>query len=55
MYDEGFGPRSLMLHSTRFEQPMYGSDSGNKIGLLRVCIRSNLGYVNVYKFGSYGI
>jgi len=44
-----------MLHSTRFEQPVHGADLGNKVSLLRVCIKSNLGHVNEYKFGPHGI
>ena len=32
---------------------MYGSDLGNKVGLLGACIRSDL--INDYGFGPYGI
>ena len=46
---------SLMLHLARFEQPMYESDLGIKVCLLRVCIKYNLVHVNVYKFGLYEI
>jgi hypothetical protein len=34
---------------------MYGSDLGNKLGLLRACISSDLIYINDYGFGPHGI
>ena len=50
MYDEGFDLRPSILHSARFEQPMYRSNLGNKVGLLGACIKYNLDHVNVYEF-----
>lgn len=55
MYDEGFSPKLLMLHLTRFEQLMNESDLGNKVSLLGACINFDFGYVNVYKFGLHGV
>ena len=43
VHDDEFGPISLMVHSSKSGQPMYGSNLGNKIGLLGAFIR----------FGSY--
>jgi hypothetical protein len=40
------GPISLMVHSVKFGQPMYGSDLGNKVCLLGACIMFDLGYIN---------
>jgi hypothetical protein len=34
MHDDGFGSISLMVHSTKSGQPMYGFDLGSKVGLL---------------------
>jgi hypothetical protein len=40
----------LMVHSAISGQLMYGSDLGNKVGLLKAYIRSDLGYINEYEF-----
>jgi hypothetical protein len=53
--DDGFGPISLMTHSAKSGQPVYGSDLGNKIGLLRACIRSDLSYINEYEFAPHRV
>jgi len=55
VYDEGFGPKPLMLHLARFEQLMNVSELGSKVSFLRACINSNFCYVNVYKFGLHGV
>jgi hypothetical protein len=55
MYDKGFDLRPSILHSARFEQPMYRLNLGNKVGLLGACIKSNLDHVNVYEFWPHEI
>jgi len=55
MYDDEFGPISLMVHLAKLGQPMYGSNLGNKVGLLEACIRSDLSYINEYEFGPHGV
>ena len=55
VHDNGFSPISLMVHSTKSSQAMYGSDLGSKVGLLRACIRFDLSYINEYEFGLHGV
>jgi len=43
-----------MIHSAKSVQPMYRSDLGSKIGMLRACIRFVLGYINEDEFGPWG-
>jgi len=53
MYNDGFGPISLMVHSTKSGQFMYEFDFDSKLGLLKICIRSD--FVNINEFGSHEI
>jgi hypothetical protein len=55
VHDDEVGPISLMVHSSKSGQPMYGSNLGSKVGLLELV--SGLIWVNIneYGFGSYEI
>jgi hypothetical protein len=55
VHDDGFGPISLVIHSAKLGQPMYGFDLGKNVGLLGACIRSNSGSINEYEFGPLGV
>jgi len=55
VHDIEFNPIFLMFHLAKSGQPMYGSDLGNKVGLLGACIGSGLGYINEYEFGPYEV
>ena len=50
VHDDGFSQITLMVHSTKSGQPMYGSDLDSKVSLLGACIRSDLSYINKYGF-----
>jgi len=55
VHDDMFDPISLMVHSIKSGQSMYGFDLDNKAGLLGACIGSDFDYINEYEFGSHGI
>jgi hypothetical protein len=50
VHDDGFSPIFFMVHSAKSGQPMYGFDLGSKVSLLGTCIRSDLSYINEYRF-----
>jgi hypothetical protein len=55
VHNDEFGSISLMVHSTKSGQSMYGPDFDIKVKLLGACIRFDLGYINEYVFGPHGV
>jgi len=55
MPDDRFSSISLMVHSAKSGQPMYGSNLGSRVNLLGACIRFDFGCINEYEFWTHGI